>query len=131
MVFSLFLTYFWDFNLGRRQNLVILSNLTLLKCILMENTRIEVWQFQWGIFSILNGVCLQSIIFLEVVIDKRWVKRENEEFSAVHGVFSKINVMKSKLEVLVKIHSKSLMDFVKILCLKSCFDIEHYESYSH
>ena len=56
MNFILFLTCFWPFDLGRRQNLVILPNLTLLKCILMENSGIEVWQFHWGLFLILNSV---------------------------------------------------------------------------
>ena len=37
MVFSLFLTYFWPFDLGRRQNLVIWPILTLVMYIGMEN----------------------------------------------------------------------------------------------
>ena len=56
MNFSLYLTCFWPFDLGRRQNLVIWSILTLLKCILMDNVGIEVWQFHWGLFIILNSV---------------------------------------------------------------------------
>ena len=58
MVFSLFLTYFWHFDLGHWQNLVLWPILTLLKCILMENARIEVWQFYRGLFRILNGVVI-------------------------------------------------------------------------
>ena len=58
MVFSLFLNQFRPFDLGRWQNLAIWPILTLLKCILMENAGIEVWQFHWGLFLVLNGVVL-------------------------------------------------------------------------
>ena len=60
LVFSLFLNYFWPFDLGRRQNIVIWLILTLLECMLMENAGIEGWQFHWGLFIILNSVHKQG-----------------------------------------------------------------------